>query len=369
MKPQPHMRRSSFSLWGLLEVAAVIGCLATVTGFLGRCWWIFELTCHFRLHLAGALGALAVIWAMKRRWRMVALCSAGAAVNTVLVLVLLWPADQSAPPGGQRLRLAAINVHTENERSDLVLEFLRRADADVILLMEVNERWMNALAPLRTNYPQVIAESREDNFGIALFSRLPLTNQAVVECGQAEVPSVVATITVGGQNVFLLGTHPLPPGSAENARLRNEQFREIAARIRRCGMPAIVLGDLNATAGSPYFNELVRDSGLHNTSQGRGLFGSWPASLPCARIGLDHCLVSASIFVIAKQLGPRVGSDHLPVLVEVQIPSPRQSEAEPGTNWNAIDRTGPGSDPPIPAGTSWRTAGGAAENDHDVSSQ
>jgi len=366
MKPQPLMRRSSFSLWGLLEVAAVIGCLATVTGFLGRCWWIFELTCHFRLHLAGALGALAVLWAMKRRWRMVALCSAGAAVNAVLVWALLWPTDQNAPPGGPRLRLAAINVHTENERSDLVLEFLRRADADVILLMEVNERWMNALAPLRTNYPQLIAESRADNFGIALFSRLPLTNQAVVEFGLAEVPSVVATIAVGGQSVFLLGTHPLPPGSAESARLRNEQFREIAARIRRCGMPAIVLGDLNATAGSPYFSELLRDSGLKNTSQGRGLFGSWPAWLPFARIALDHCLVSASIRVLDKQLGPRVGSDHLPVLVEVQIPSPRRSEAEAGPNWNAIDGTGPLSDPKIPAGI---TAGGAGENDHDLSSQ
>ncbi len=299
-----------------------MACLATLTGFLGRRWWVFELTSHFRLHLTLLLGALALVWAGKRRWRMAAICGGGAAVNAVLVLCLLWPEEKTVKAAGPRLRLVALNVHTENERSDLVLEFLRRTDADVILLMEVNARWMNALKSLRTNYPQVIAEPREDNFGIALFSRLPLTNSEVVEFGKAEVPSIAATIEVGGQNVFLLGTHPLPPGSAENARRRNEQFREISARIRRCAMPALVLGDLNSTPWSPYFADLLRDSRLKNTSQGRGLFGSWPAWLPFAQIALDHCLVSDSIRVIKKQLGPQVGSDHLPVVVELQIPIP-----------------------------------------------
>lgn len=322
MTPQPPPPSSSLSVWGLLEVGAVLACLATLTGFLGRLWWILELTSHFRLHLALSLGALAAVWAMKRRWRMTAICGAAAAANALLVLFLLWPAGKPVATAGPRLRLVALNVHTANERSDLVREFLRRTDADVILLMEVNERWMDALKSLRTNYPQVIAEPREDNFGIALFSRLPLTNGAVVEFGKAEVPSIAATIAVGGQNIFLLGTHPLPPGSAETARRRNEQFQEIAARLRRCARPAIVLGDLNSTPWSPYFSELLRDSGLKNTSQGRGLFGSWPAWLPSARIALDHCLVSTSIRVLNQQLGPRVGSDHLPVMIDLQIPMP-----------------------------------------------
>lgn len=304
----------------------MLACLATVTGFLGRLWWVFELTSHFRLHLVLVLGALATIWAVKRRWRLTAICVTTAALNALLVLLLLWPKDEVAATAGPQLRLVALNVHTENERSDLVLKFLQNANADAILLMEVNERWMTGLKSLHTDYPQVIAEPREDNFGIAMFSRLPLTNRAVVEFGKAEVPSITATIMVGGQNIFLLGTHPLPPGSAENARLRNEQLKEIAARIRRCALPAIVLGDLNCTPWSPYFSELLHDGGLKNTSQGRGLFGSWPAWLPFVRISLDHCLVTPSIHVINKQLGPQVGSDHLPLVIDLQI-SPRASGA------------------------------------------
>jgi len=328
MTPPSPPRSSRLTVWGLLEVGAGLGCLATVSGFLGRLWWMFELTSHFRLHLALSLGALAVVWALKCRWRMTAICGAAAAINAALVSCLLWPGEKMAATPGPRLRLVAINVHTENAHCDLVLEFLRHTDVDVILLMEVNEHWISALESLRTNYSQVIADPREDNFGIALFSRLPLTNSEVVEFGNAEVPSIATTLAVGGQDVFLLGAHPLPPGSAENARQRNEQFREIAARVRRCGMPAIVLGDLNSTPWSPYFGELLRDSGLKNTSQGRGLFGSWPAWLPFARISLDHCLVSPTILVINKQLGPQVGSDHLPVVVEVQIPT-TENEASP----------------------------------------
>jgi len=202
-----------------------------------------------------------------------------------------------------------------------MLEFLRTVDADVILLMEVNERWMTALAPLRPHYLEVIADPREDNFGIALFSRVTSTNGAVIRLSRAEVPSIVTTLLINGQSIVLLGTHPLPPGSAEYARLRNEQLGEIAAHIQRCTSPAIVFGDLNTTPWSPYFTELLRKSGLRNTSQGLGLHGSWPAVLPVGRIPLDHCLVSSNLHVLDKQLGPQVGSDHLPVVIDLKIPT------------------------------------------------
>lgn len=312
-------RPSALTLSGLLEVTGLVLCLATLTGFLGRLWWLLELTCHFRAQFVVALGVLTLVWLVKRTWRHAAVCGVCAAVNLALVLSLVWPTDAGVSSGGARLRLVAINVDTANERSDLVLNYLRAADADVVLLMEVNERWMRALEPLTITHSKVIAEPREDNFGIALFSRRPLTNGTVVEFGSAGVPSITANVSVGEQEVLLLGTHPLPPGTSEYARLRNEQLREIAAAVRDRREPVVLFGDLNVTPWSPYFRELLRGSRLRNTSQGRGLFASWPAKLPPARIPLDHCLVSASVQVVDKHLGPQVGGDHLPVLVEFQL--------------------------------------------------
>lgn len=314
------LRRKGPSIWGLVEAAAALLGAATIVSFLGRTWWVFELTTHFPLHLGVALGLIALFAAIKRRWRMTVVCGALAAVNLIKVATLLFPPATAAPAGITPFQLVSLNVHTANERSDLVLEYLRQTDADVILLMEVDERWMGALAALDGKYPHQIAEPREDNFGIALFSRLPLTNAQVLNWGDVEVPSLSAELHVGESAVLLLGTHPLPPGSAADARLRNEQFRNLAAHVREQQLPVVVLGDLNATPSSPYFAQLLRESDLRSASQGRGLLGTWPAGLPVGRIPLDHCLVSRTIHVAQLRVGAAVGSDHLPLVVELALP-------------------------------------------------
>jgi len=314
--------RRSVSLNGFLEIGSTLCGVVTLTGFFGKLWWLLELTSHFPFHLAIASLFFTGIWTLKRCWRWAIFSGVVAAINTTLVLALFWGLNQPAPATGQRLRLVAVNVHTANPHTELVLSFLQKADADVVLLMEVNMPWMDALGSLSNRYPEIIGEARSDNFGIALLNRVPSTNSTVVYLGEAEVPSVRTTLFINGQTVTLLGTHPLPPGSAEYARLRNDQLHSIAATVRESSGPTIVVGDLNATPWSPYFRELLHVGGLRNTSQGRGVFGSWPAGLPVGRIPLDHCLISPSLQVIDKQLGPKVGSDHLPIVIDLQIPPP-----------------------------------------------
>ena len=272
-------RRSAPTFWGSLEVFSFLFCVATITGFLGRLWWLFELTSHFPPQLGCGLGGLTLIWLAKRRWRMALLCAIFTLINTALVLVVLWHHPKVVAGAGTRFRLAAINVHTSNNRSDLVLGFLQKADADVILLIEVNDRWMEAFKPLSKDYAYSLADPREDNFGIAIFSRQPLINDRVLNLGSTGVPSIATDLTIGGEKVHLLGTHPFPPGTPTDSRLRNEQLRQIAQYVRQQHSLVIVAGDLNSTPWSPYFRDLLRESGLKNTSQGLGLFPSWPCWL------------------------------------------------------------------------------------------
>ena len=90
LQPKPA-RRATMSVWGSVKVSGWLLCAATIAGFLARLWWVFQLTTHFRLHLALGLTGLATVWAAKRHWQMSLLCGVCAAANMVLVVLVLSP--------------------------------------------------------------------------------------------------------------------------------------------------------------------------------------------------------------------------------------------------------------------------------------
>jgi len=307
-------RLSALSLLGLLEVVCMMALLATAAGFFARFWWMLELTTHFRPHLAVVILALAGFWAWRRRWRWVAVCSAGCLLNLLVILPHFFTGRATRASGSSLFRIVSLNVHTSNPQSDLVLSFLREANADIVLLMEVDDAWMQNLAAWSATYPHQVVEPREDNFGIAVFSRVPWTNSTVMEFGSAGVPSVVADLQLSGRQIHFIGTHPLPPGTASYSAQRNEQLNKLAEHTRGITNAVVLAGDLNTTPWSPCFTDLLKASGLRDGSKGFGASGSWPAFLPAGKIPIDHCLMSPEVGVVRRRLGPSVGSDHLPLI-------------------------------------------------------
>lgn len=80
------------------------------------------------------------------------------------------------------------------------------------------------------------------------------------------------------------------------------------------------MGDFNMTPWSPKFRQLVADSHLRDTVRGFGLQPTWPAGAPQFWIPIDHVLVSPDILVVDRRVGPDLGSDHYPVIVDIQLP-------------------------------------------------
>lgn len=306
---------------GLLLCLGALVCIFTATAFLGGIGWLFEITSHFRVQYAACLVALTAFFCLRRKFRTFAVFAGFAAANLIVVGSCVLGAKHAREHNGHNLRVMLINVRTENERYDLVITCIRKYRPDLLVVEEVDDRWIHELARLREEYPYVKQEPREDNFGIALFSRLPMNNAEVVYLGDAEVPSVIAQFEVGSRRLTVLGTHPLPPGSPGNFRLRNQQLEAVAKFVRSQTNPVVVLGDLNATPWSHYFRRLVSESGLVDSSKGNGIHASWPAGFFPMLIPIDHCLVSPEIRVVGKTIGGNTGSDHLPVVVDLHLPT------------------------------------------------
>ncbi|MBU4198871.1 MAG: hypothetical protein KKG09_02950 [Verrucomicrobia bacterium] len=82
---------------------------------------------------------------------------------------------------------------------------------------------------------------------------------------------------------------------------------------------------MNVSPWSSHFRRLLRESGLQDSAQGRGVQPTWPTFSPLLLIPIDHCLHSPQIAIFKKQAGPSVGSDHYPVIVDFLI---KQGSAE-----------------------------------------
>lgn len=322
--PTPPLSRPgssrALSVQGIFDVVCLLGVVSTGMGFLASRGWFYELTSHFRVQLTIALLLLSAGMALQRRRGAFAVLLIGAVVNGTLVFAVARPQPTPVVSQGVPLRVVSLNVHTSNPEHDRVVSYLRGVEPDVIVALEVDNRWARALEGLNDRYPHRVVEAREDNFGIVLLSRKPLVRSRVVDLPGSEVPSIEVILDVDGVNVPVLGTHPVPPATPAHAAERNRQLASIATWAASHAGKTVVLGDLNTTPWSPHFVQLLSEGRLVRAHPRWGVVPTWMADQPWVSLMLDHVLVSPEIGVLSMEVGPDVGSDHRPVRADLMIP-------------------------------------------------
>ena len=311
---QQYAMRRAVPLSGFLA-------LVTLLAWGARWHWALDLLCHFPVQIAAtSLIPLAILLA-HRRCKAALLPAAVLAVNMAQVLPIYLPARQPAC-SGPVIRAISANVLRSNQQYARFIQYIRSRQPDFFLAMEVDEKWLAELEPLHEDYPYHIAQPGSGAFGIALYSRVPIEDHEIIESAVAGVPMIRATLLLGDRHLAFIGVHPVPPVKSGTAELRNGQLKEIAALTAPLPNPRLLLGDLNVTSWSPHFADLVRDCRLRDARQGFGVQPTWPGLSGIARllqIPIDHTLVSEDVEVIARRVGPGIGSDHRPVEIEFRI--------------------------------------------------
>jgi endonuclease/exonuclease/phosphatase (EEP) superfamily protein YafD len=280
--------------------------------------WPCPLVSHFPVQLA-AVGLVVVAGAAALRVRgYVDLAAVATLVNLLWIAPDLCSTPRPVPSSGVPLRVLVFNVHTQSGHFAEARRLIEDLHPDVIGLVEVDRRWLEALAPALAGYTGRLESPRDDNFGVALYTRVPL--DGAIEHFASDVPSAVAHLTEAGAEVNLVLVHPPPPISARALAAQVDQLDAVAERVH--GMPGavIVMGDLNATPWSQPFRRLVVRSGLCDSRAGFGISASYPADSTVLRIPIDHVLVTCSIGVTDRRVERDVGSDHRPVIADLAIP-------------------------------------------------
>jgi endonuclease/exonuclease/phosphatase (EEP) superfamily protein YafD len=314
----PSFLSSSIRPWGLLTAAGIVASVSTVLGFLGRFSWILDLFSHFRVQYMLGLLVLGVVLLVGRRRRTATAFLLLACVNIVPILPLYFGKPKMPDKAGSVLRAMLINVNTRLGDANRVRAVVSEADPDILVLEEISAAWISDLTWLTNSYPHSLSQPREDNFGIGLYSKLPLADAEVVYIGEAEVPSILATVSTAQRDLRVIATHPLPPGGRDYSRWRNEQLGRLPDFVRS-PFPVLLLGDLNVTPWNHHFRRLLTRTGLRDSARGYGVQPTWPNFTPLLRIPIDHCLHSEDIGILDRWVGENVSSDHFPVIVDFVI--------------------------------------------------
>lgn len=305
------------NFWRTVSLFLVALAAATLLGMLaGRWWWVFELASHFPVQYAFLVATTTLLCLVGRQWWLARVAAAVLVLNLGVILPFYWGRADS-DTNQKTLRLISTNVLTSNRQYDRLIELVRTERADAAIFLEVDDAWLKHLAALADDYPVTISRTRSDNFGVAMFSRLPADRLEIVNLGPAGLPSVVAELRNGEQRFTVVATHPLPPTSAEYSLLRNQQLAAVAELAATVEGPVIVAGDLNITPWSPYFRDLLDHGNLRDSMRGFGIQPTWG----WAGIPIDHALCSADVTIVDRRVGPPIGSDHLPLVFEFSLPA------------------------------------------------
>ena len=285
--------------------------LATAPTMLESAHWTLALAAHFRPYLLVAWVICGAAHLLSARF------TGGTIAMVTSVFLLMGLQVDAAPQSSDRpdLEVMQVNVQMNAQDTSALVEYIRAEDPDVVSLVEIDQRWVDALTSA-LDYPHVQVHPRPDFLGLAVLSRYPLRTFEVHDLTPG-IPASTATIAGPEGEITLTTLHVLPPVRGEWARSQEEGLEELARERARHGARWVVCGDFNATPWSRAFRRFVAQSGLAPAPTSGWFSGTWPAGLPLVGLPIDHCLLAPGVRLVSAETGPALSGDHRPISVSL----------------------------------------------------
>lgn len=315
---RPMQKMTSHKLTKIATLITGALALITVAAFGSRVAWFFDLLTlfHFPYLIMSAL--LVAFWFVTRRWGWMLLALLLVLLNGSRVLPYFL---QTPTVGeGETLRIYMHNIYYQNQNLTAIRANVDAYDPDIIFLMEYSDGIQREIEQEFADYPYHLIQPSRMTMGLALFSKYPFSETAITQDrGSTRIPVFEAVVAWEGQSFNLVMGHPWPPAPQWGA-LHRRQIEAISAVAERQSSPLIVMGDFNASQWAYPVREMLQSADLRDARQSFGLDSTWFYRARWLGLMLDHLFVSAEWHVANYQLGERGGSDHTPIIVDLQLP-------------------------------------------------
>jgi endonuclease/exonuclease/phosphatase (EEP) superfamily protein YafD len=309
-----------------LFLAAALCAGAAVAAHFGRTSLSWDILAHFApLWFAGSTGALLAALMLRGYGRtlIVAMGAVGAlAAGALIAPELLRSTGPRAPAGAvDALKIVQFNLWHSNTELDGLAEWLMRESPDVVVFEEFRPEVRQTI---EAKTPWRLAVSNSD---VAIFSRMsPVRTGPPRLSGKSPGPLATATFRDRRGEFTVIGVHNAwPTDIADQQRQERRLLRVLALSPRE---RTIVAGDLNSTPWS--FSRRQWDRTFGVIRRDRAVF-SWPA-MQYKRLRwlgvfpflpIDHVYAGAGWATVKVARGPKLGSDHYPLIVTLAPVAPR----------------------------------------------
>jgi endonuclease/exonuclease/phosphatase (EEP) superfamily protein YafD len=308
-------------LGGALFLAVAVAWLASLLGLLAPVWPIAELGNHFRPYILLGCLVLAML-ALPVRLGIAMWSGLAATLFNGAILasaVALAPVAHPSAATGKHLTLVSFNMWVKNTHFTDVVEYLRRANADIVFLQEMDEDNAANLVPALVDiYPHVLSCAAVPYCGLVFLSKHPWERATYAPAGEGKPRLVRVRFGEALGGVEIVGTHFAMPFKADVQARNAAWFTDYAAGIPA---PAIIFGDFNLT---PWSWQLVRFSMVTGLKRIGTFRNSWPApgtvkGFPFSVFLIDNAFVTDGISLQDWSPGPRLGSDHRPIIARFMV--------------------------------------------------
>jgi len=359
--PSGAVGRSFLSRWtslvGWMGIAGGIAvCLLSISAFIAPGYWFtdnmsFFLRQFFGAGLCGFLAGASGLTVAHRQPRLYGKAVLVLAVLLITVFGLMAArvdaitssTANSPTTTSSSIRVVSINLERLFLVDETLSAFLQQTKPDVLVLEETGwgwqrHRWQRRIGatPIAGHgaLPEHLFAGRLGD--LVVFSRFPISASETIDViGNAETHDeadreiLSLTLDVDGAALKLLALHPASPRTRPRWMDRQAYLATLNSQIQKSNStedraePTLVIGDWNLSPWSGHFLKMLTDNNLRTAFPGgipqtTRFFFDYRLHWLLGAV-VDHFAVTPDIEIQKVELGPDIGSDHLPLIVDVAI--------------------------------------------------
>lgn len=253
---------------------------------------------------------------------LVAVLACGALMTPELLAALGQP--KPAPREARQIKLVQFNLWAGNDDPEATLKWILAQDADILTLEEGGGESWPVIEGLRRTYPYSVSCDGKRYCDTWIFSRKPMVKRRGFYQDRRRVAAATATLKDPDGNFTVVAAHyvwPLPAGRQQ------VQTRVMTQALKAFDSDSlIVAGDFNST---PWSFSLRRQDKAFGLERRTRALATWPTGAfsrlgtsPFPLLPIDHVYAGKAWKTVKVERGPRLGSDHRPVVVTLARAAP-----------------------------------------------